>query len=256
LRGGGVVRAAAGSGPAGVFGGPAGVVVIVVVEAEVRRTRNWQQCASTDTTDGVALRRPRAVNPWPRARSSMWGAWGSLETAIRRLSLFSNGLAVVNGNACYGQYYGLSRTALSRRRLARHRLPRSEWARLIIVLASSNPDPHDIHHVHSPHRRRLQSSSHTLCTRVLRVSRLSNRHQDSASDYYVSSCLDPIHPIHPLHPLHNLALAPSACTGSSDRASIQLATSSLNASLSLPGSSCTVAVSPASPHTMTCSHRW
>jgi hypothetical protein len=124
---------------------------------------------------------------------------GSLETAIRRLSLFSNGLAVVNGNACYGQYSGLSRTALSRRRLARHRRPRSEWARLIIVLASSNPDPHDIHHVHSPHRRRrLQSSSHTLCTRILRMSQLSNRHQDSASDYYVSSCLDPIHPLHPL----------------------------------------------------------
>jgi hypothetical protein len=163
-----VVRAAAGSGPAGVFWGPAGVVVIVVVEAEVRRTRNWQQCASTDTTDGVALRRPRAVNPWPRARSSMWGAWGSLETAIRRLSLFSNGLAVVNGNACYGQYYGLSRAALSRRRLARHRLPRSEWARLIIVLASSNPDPHDIHHVHSPHRcRRLQSSSPVVITHTL-----------------------------------------------------------------------------------------
>jgi hypothetical protein len=112
---GGVVRAAAGSGPAGVFGGPAGVVGIVVVEAEVRRTRSWQQCASTDTTDGVALRRPRAVNPWPRARSSMWGAWGSLETAIRRLSLFSNGLAVVNGTACYGQYYGLSRALSSPR---------------------------------------------------------------------------------------------------------------------------------------------
>jgi hypothetical protein len=252
LRGGGVARAA-GSGPAGVYWEPVGVVVIVVVEVEVRRTRNWQ-CASADTTDGVALvRHRRAVSPWPRARSSMWGAWFSRDcdpapVPLQQWAVVMAMLAMGNTMACP------RRLSLVASRVTACRAAR--WARLIIrVLAQSNPTPTTSTHltavvvcgqspVFSRHR------THTCCTRVLRVSRLSNRHQDSACDYYVSSYLDPI------HPLHNLALAPSACTGSTDRASIQLATSSLNASLSLPGSSCTVAVSLASPHTVTCSHRW
>ena len=42
---------------------------------------------------------------------------------------------------------------------------------------------------------------------------------------------------------YNLGFAPSTCTGSTERASIQLATSSINTSLSGLGSSCTCSVS-------------